>query len=305
MRVFYLLTLFFLLVISCLNNPSNNSIPEITVTYPADGSIIKDSIYILTAVVDNVEITRVEFYIDGVLSYEDAQSPFTYKWIIQTEPGWHTILAIAYDNLDNYGLSGIVNVQVQDTNDVILPEIAITSPGAWSVVSDTVLIRTEVWDNHSVARVVFYIDGDSIGADITAPFQCSWNTFLYANDYHSIVAKAYDFALNWANAMITVRVNNPDSTDSEPPQIAITSPAGWSIVSDTVLVRTEVSDNRGVAKVVFYIDGDSLYTDLTPPFTYNWNSVSVPNNYHTILAKAYDYSMNWANALITVLVQNP
>lgn len=186
-----------------------------------------------------------------------------------------------------------------------MPEIAITSPAGWSNVSDTVMIRTEVWDDHGVDKVVFYVDSDSIGVDNSAPFQYAWNTYLYTNDYHSVIAKVYDFDSNWANAMITVRVQNPDTIDNESPQIAITSPAGWSIVSDSVLVRTEVSDNRGVAKVVFYIDGDSTYTDLTTPFTYLWNSTSVPNNYHTILAKAYDYSMNWANALITVLVQNP
>ena len=155
-----------------------------------------------------------------------------------------------------------------------------------------------------MSRVVFYIDGDSVYTDMTAPFNFDWNTHAVNNNYHTILAKAFDFNQNWTNAMITVLVQNPDTTDTESPQIAIISPAGWSTVSDTVQILTDVSDNRGVARVVFYIDGDSTYTDMTAPFRFNWNTHTVTNDYHTILAKAYDFSQNWANSMITVLVQN-
>jgi hypothetical protein len=305
MKKHFLLLTFFLLLISCIKNPAGLNNPEITITYPPDGTIVRDTVKILTEVVDNIEIKKVEFYIDGALLFEDTDVPYTYHWIIQAQTGWHTILAKAYDNQDNCGLSNIVNVQILDTTDTESPEIAIISPAGWSVVDDTVLIRTEVSDNRGISRVVFFVDGDSINTDITEPFQCLWNTRPLTNDYHTIIARAYDFAQNWTNAMVTVYVENLDTIDTEPPQIAIISPAGWSTVSETVLVRTEASDNRGVSKVVFYIDGDSIYTDLFAPFNYAWNSRSVSNNYHTILAKAFDPSQNWANAMITVLVQNP
>ncbi|MEO0132573.1 MAG: Ig-like domain-containing protein, partial [candidate division WOR-3 bacterium] len=200
-------------------------------------------------------------------------------------------------------LSNLVSVMLVDTTDTEPPLIGIISPAAWSIVSGNVLIRTQVSDNIGVSKVVFYIDGDSLASDLDAPFEYLWNTNNFSDDYHSILAKAYDVGGNWANALITVRVSN-DTTDREPPQIAIVSPAAWGRVWGTVLVRCEVSDNRGVSRVVFYVDGDSVATVSSAPFNYSWNTTNLTNDYHTLLAKAYDFAGNWANSLITVRVDN-
>lgn len=302
--IFFLILLAIVIITSCIQNPESQIAPQVAIVYPPNNTFVKDSILIIAEATDNVEVAKVQFFIDGNMAYEDLTSPYTYLWHLDTLVGTHTIIAKVWDNDDNTALSNIVNVQILDTTDTEAPEIAIISPGGWSTVFDTIQIATEVWDNRGVARVIFYIDGDSLDTDLTYPFICQWNTRSVSNTYHSILAKAIDFNQNWTNAMITVYVQNPDTTDNIPPQIAITSPAGWSTVHDTINVLTQVWDDRGIAKVVFYIDGDSTYTDLTQPYTFRWNTRSVNNDYHTILARAYDLSYNWANSMITVLVQN-
>jgi hypothetical protein len=303
MRYFDIFLVIFLLALGFFNCVNYDTQPEVLITYPPNGSAVKDSIIIYAEATDNAEVTCVEFYINNTKVYTDSQYPYTFTWQITQEPGWMSIYAKAFDVKNKIGLSNLVNVLVLDTTDTNPPLVGIISPAAWSTVHDTVLIRAEASDNRGIAKLVFYIDGDSIGCDFDFPFQFRWNTYRYSDDYHSILVKAYDLGNNWANALITVKVDN-DTTDYEPPQIAIVSPASWSRVSGTVLVRTEVSDNREIAKVVFYIDGDSVYTKLTPPFNYSWNTTTVSNDYHTILAKAYDRQGNWANSLVTVLVAN-
>ncbi len=277
--------------------------PEVVITYPANGAYIRDSVKVYAEAIDNTVVKYLEFYIDGQLIATDSNYPYTITWNATALPGWHTILAKAYDEKNNVGLSNLVSVMLVDTTDTEPPLIGIISPAAWSIVSGNVLIRTQVSDNIGVSKVVFYIDGDSLASDLDAPFEYLWNTNNFSDDYHSILAKAYDVGGNWANALITVRVSN-DTTDREPPQIAIVSPAAWGRVWGTVLVRCEVSDNRGVSRVVFYVDGDSVATVSSAPFNYSWNTTNLTNDYHTLLAKAYDFAGNWANSLITVRVDN-
>ncbi|MCS7258315.1 MAG: Ig-like domain-containing protein [candidate division WOR-3 bacterium] len=292
--------LVFLFIGSCFNY---ERAPEVILTSPADGSYIRDSVKVYAEAIDNTEVRFVEFYIDSERLTVDSIYPYSFIWYPTISPGWHTIFAKAWDNKNNIALSNLVSVMIIDTTDTEPPLIGIISPAGWSTVSGNVLIRTQVSDNVGVSKVVFYIDGDSINTDLDAPFEYLWNTTGYADDYHSILAKAYDFGGNWANSLITVRVNN-DTADHQPPQIAIVAPASWSTVSGTVLVRTEVSDDRGVSKVIFYVDGDSVAAVMNYPFNYLWNTTNLTNDYHTVLAKAYDHSGNWANSLITVRVNN-
>ena len=43
------------------------------------------------------------------------------------------------------------------------------------------------------------------------------------------------------------------STDSVPPQVALTSPAAGSILSGTVQLQATASDDQGISKVEFYV----------------------------------------------------
>jgi hypothetical protein len=101
---------------------------------------------------------------------------------------------------------------------------------------------------------------------------------------------------------VTVTTGTPDTT---PPTTSITAPANGATVSGTVNVTASASDNVGVVKVEFYIDGALKSTVTTAPYTFSWNTTTVANGSHTIVSKAYDAANNvGTSATVTVTVSN-
>ncbi len=93
--------------------------------------------------------------------------------------------------------------------------------------------------------------------------------------------------------------------DTVPPTVSLTSPASGATVSSTVILSANASDNVGVSSVPFSVDGTVVGTDTTSPYTFSWNSTSVPNGSYTITATAVDTSGNQATSnAVTVTVLN-
>src|SRR3989337_2007146 len=65
--------------------------------------------------------------------------------------------------------------------------------------------------------------------------------------------------------------------DIIPPTISITSPASGASVSGTIDVLVNASDNIGVKSVSLSVDGISVSSTSTSPFTNSWNSRTVSN----------------------------
>ena len=55
------------------------------------------------------------------------------------------------------------------------------------------------------------------------------------------------------------------SRDDRPPSVTITSPADGASISGSVAISATASDDKGVFKVVFYVDGGLLSEDLAAP----------------------------------------
>jgi len=61
------------------------------------------------------------------------------------------------------------------------------------------------------------------------------------------------------------------STDSTPPTVAITAPSVGALVTGSVAVSANASDNVGVAGVQFKLDGTNLGTEVTQaPYAITW-----------------------------------
>jgi chitodextrinase len=101
----------------------------------------------------------------------------------------------------------------------------------------------------------------------------------------------------------------PTSTgDTTPPTTAITSHANGATVTGTFNLIASATDNTGVAKVEFYVDGvlKGSDADNTAPYTYAWDTKTTTNGSHTLMSKAYDTAGNSATSpAITVTVNNP
>ena len=94
-------------------------------------------------------------------------------------------------------------------------------------------------------------------------------------------------------------------TDTVPPQVALTAPGGGETLTGAVTVSATASDDFGVVAVDFH-DGETLIgTDSAEPFGVMWNTRSVANGSHTLVARARDVAGHVVASLpVTVTTDN-
>jgi chitinase len=93
--------------------------------------------------------------------------------------------------------------------------------------------------------------------------------------------------------------------DNSPPAVTITAPTDGSTVSGSVGIDADISDDFGVARARFIVDGVVKSTTYSWPFHYDWNTVGLAaNSQHVIKVEAIDEAQNQGSAQITVTVQN-
>lgn len=93
--------------------------------------------------------------------------------------------------------------------------------------------------------------------------------------------------------------------DTTAPTTSITAPANGATVSGTTNVTASASDNVGVTKVEFYLDGALQSTSTASPYSWSWNTTTVSNASHSLTSKAYDAAGNaGTSAAISVTVNN-
>jgi hypothetical protein len=130
---------------------------------------------------------------------------------------------------------------------------------------------------------------------------CSHTTYLGYND------PAWDNGLLIANAVnwLANGTGGGGGGDTTAPTVSVTAPANGATVSGTVSINATASDNVGVSKVEFYVDGAIRSTDTTSPYSWSWNTTTFANSSHTIVAKAYDAANNiGTSSNVTVTVNN-
>ena len=188
--------------------------------------------------------------------------------------------------------------------DTTAPTVAMTAPLAGATVSGTAVVDVTADDNVGVVKVDLYVDGVYFVTDTSAPYSFAWDTTAVANGSHTLQAVASDAASNSASTTaITVTVSNapPDTTA---PVVSITAPAAGASVSGTTVVTATATDNVGVTKVDFYVDGVLKATDTAAPYAFSWNTTTSSNGAHVLQAAASDAAGNVANSAITVTVAN-
>ena len=155
---------------------------------------------------------------------------------------------------------------------------------------------TYVTSTYGTGRIAA-IGDSSVTEDATNG--CGHSTFLGYND------PSWDNGLLVANGVAWLANGSSGGGDTTPPTVSVTSPAGGATVSGTVTINAKASDNVGVTKVEFYIDGTLLSTDTTSPYSASWNTTTAANGSHTIAAKAYDAANNvGTSANVSVTVSN-
>ncbi|HYU27231.1 MAG TPA: Ig-like domain-containing protein, partial [Thermoanaerobaculia bacterium] len=135
------------------------------------------------------------------------------------------------------------------------------------------------------------------------------NTNVAGNAGHSVTLTLTSHDDNYAGDAsftyfddVTVTTTTPDTTA---PTTSITAPANGATVSGTVSVTASASDNVGVTKVEFYLDGVLKSTDTTSPYSWSWDTTTATNAAHSLVSKAYDAAGNiGTSATVSVTVSN-
>ncbi|WNG25329.1 S8 family serine peptidase [Cystobacter fuscus] len=182
---------------------------------------------------------------------------------------------------------------VAQETDSVPPQAVLTAPAPGATLTGNVTLSATASDDFGVVAVDFHDGQTLIGTDASEPFGVVWDTRSAANGSHTLTARARDLAGHVvASQPVTVTTDN----DFTVPGVSITAPAPGVRVSGSVLISANATDNLGVNRVEFFVDGVLLTSDTTAPFAVNWSSGSWASGNHLLTARAYDAAGNVATS---------
>jgi hypothetical protein len=86
--------------------------------------------------------------------------------------------------------------------------------------------------------------------------------------------------------------------------VTLQQPGQGQTVKGSVSVGANASDNVGVRKVSFYVDGVLYKTDTKVPYVITWPSRKWSDGLHTVSARAFDAAGNSSQDTHSVTIQN-
>jgi len=104
-------------------NQSTNSVtvvidvigPDLALTSPVNSSVLSGIVTVNASASDNVAVTEIEYYCNGILIYAGNLSPYSFNWDTRSVAnGGYTLVAKAYDNAGNSTQSSAVAVSVNN-----------------------------------------------------------------------------------------------------------------------------------------------------------------------------------------------
>ncbi|ATB39243.1 hypothetical protein CYFUS_004687 [Cystobacter fuscus] len=291
---------------ACSNSSSYNeqddlafsvkSNPTVSLTAPAPGARVAGVASVTASALDDQGLARVEFFVDGTLIGTDTSAPYAVGWnTVGVADGAHVLTARAHDLEGNIGDSAAVGVTVDNTP----PDVVLTSPAQGAFIrGGSALLEAAASDAQGVVKVEFYVDGVLSGTDTSAPYTMTWNTLFTSDGIHTLTAKAFDttgLASTSPAIWVTLDKTAPSTAD-------ISAPATGSRLQGLVQISATASDNIGVVKVEFFVDGTLLDTDTSAPYAVGWNTVGVADGDHRLSVKAHDGAGNVRTSLVDVSV---
>ena len=272
--------------------------PTAVITSPASGATINGDVLIETLVSDNLEINKVEFFINDQSVFIDSIGlNYSFLWETDTLPDDenYVLAVIAYDLIGNEGPSTAITVYL-DNDDNILPQGSILYPYAGQIVSGIETISISAEDNNLIDSVDFYVNNILVSSDASSPYEYNWDTNFELEDTNHIIGSIIkdDSGNEFEIPSISVFVNNIPN-DNNPPTITISSPLSGQTVSDTVNFAVVAYDDVEIDYVEFFIDGFSFGTDDEAPYSYLWDTslnIGVHGNQHALSALVVDTAGN-------------
>jgi hypothetical protein len=192
------------------------------------------------------------------------------------------------------------------TPDFTTPTVQFLSPPEFTIISGITPVTATASDN-ALAAIEVYAAGKPTMKHIcaTAPCTLQFDTTQFANGYQSVAVRASDGVGNTApTKFLTLRIENevippppPPPGDTENPVVIITAPTGGTVARKAlVTIQATATDNVGVISVNFLVNGLTVCTDTSQPYSCQWQTPGAPNKTYQILAQARDAASNIGNS---------
>lgn len=209
------------------------------------------------------------------------------------------------------------------------PHLKLTSPARNATLSGTVNLSGWAMDFSGVESVTFGIDGELVqvssyryglsNADAcrlpdgfphsacnpNSGFSAQLDTRSIANGLHTLEVVAYDIH-GWTSS-IEVPIVVDNCGDEVRPTISVASHTDGEWVTGTESVTPNASDDVGVVRVKFYIDGVVRRNDSKLPFLFDWDTTTETPGPHTLQLRAYDACWNnrWSEPITLYVAEQP
>lgn len=281
-----------------VNAISDNIWPTISILTPNNGAKVSDTTTITVLALDNIGISRVEYYIDGYYQTTVSNSPYSWKWnTYSISDGTYTVAAMVYDRAGHY--SSDTRIYTVDNGvDAVPPTGEIVSPLNGTITDyNPVPIKAIVRDNiaidiNSIKIELYNVDNDTL-ENITASatitntslneytisylpsepfFADTYEVYVYAAElfYGSGDPENKNVTLEWNFTIVPM-------TDSTNPTIAILWPissadlvTGNPIRIEYMATDNTAGDDSGIDYLVFNVtlNDSDVYTKRVNISTY-------------------------------------
>ncbi|MFC2087965.1 Ig-like domain-containing protein [Calditrichota bacterium] len=184
------------LTFTIADNPDVTA-PTVALLYPSVGSELNGLVNVAVDVYDDVGVTLMEFYVDGILINTDTNFPWGFTWNTTTlATGTHTLFIKAFDAAGNIGTTGNLTFTVAGNFDITPPTLTLLYPAVGTILQGNINVAVDVTDEVGVDSVQFYINGVWDNTDTNEPWGFLWNTTSLDSGLYTLYIKAYDPAGN-------------------------------------------------------------------------------------------------------------
>lgn len=256
---------------------------------------------LLAQVSDLSPVALVEFFRGNTLIGQSTSAPFSFTYTLQ--PGDTPSVDFSAQARDAGGLLGTSNVISFGT---LAPTVSLArSPATATITASQTLTFTATAasnNGNGINRVEFFKGATKLGEDRSAPYEQAYTVTGADDPGFSILAKAVDNAGITASASLNVPVNI-SSGDAVPPTVAL-DPVPNPVTNGALELAATATDNFGVAKVEFYVNG-VFQGERTAPVSGKYRlpvDVSLLDGLTTFEARAFDAAGNVASSTQTATV---
>jgi M6 family metalloprotease-like protein len=201
--------------------------------------------------------------------------------------------------------SSALTVDVDPGNpDVINPTLSIAEGTSYSLaltstpLGGQITLHSTISEDRSVYKVVYSMGGQ-VNDVRSTPFDGTFDSRLFRNGLVGFSANIMDSSGN-STYLATKYLNIYNEPDIEPPNLTLLNLKEGDVLSNTVEISAQASDNVKVKMVNLALDGTQVASMTVSPYVTKLDTKKFTAGKHTITLTAIDYANNQRSVSLNV-----